>query len=113
MARLFDARKFRRSALSLAAAVALVALATPSQARGPEIIADVAERVIDAVVNISTSQTAMVLERKATMAMRRLLGENRTSSVRPSESTTARPPYVLDRFRTSTAGFVTMKTSDA
>src|SRR4029079_15234026 len=40
-------------------AVALLALptfATPTFARGPENIADVAEKVIDAVVNISTSQ---------------------------------------------------------
>ena len=34
----------------------LPALALPSLARGPEAIADVAEKVIDAVVNISTSQ---------------------------------------------------------
>jgi serine protease Do len=42
-----------------AAAVAALALATPrpAQARGPDNIADVAERVIDAVVNISTSQS--------------------------------------------------------
>src|SRR5581483_1240427 len=48
----------RRPALSAAAAAVLLlpALATPSQARGPEGIADVAEQVIDAVVNISTSQ---------------------------------------------------------
>jgi serine protease Do len=38
------------------AAAAMVALAAPAQARGPENIADVAETVIDAVVNISTSQ---------------------------------------------------------
>jgi serine protease Do len=38
------------------AAAAAVLLATPSAARGPEAIADVAEQVIDAVVNISTSQ---------------------------------------------------------
>ncbi len=48
----------RRPALSAAAAAVLLlpALATPSQARGPEGIADVADQVIDAVVNISTSQ---------------------------------------------------------
>src|SRR4029078_8109540 len=34
----------------------LPALSTPTFARGPENIADVAEKVIDAVVNISTSQ---------------------------------------------------------
>src|ERR1700733_5166591 len=40
---------------ALAAAVALVP-AQPASARGPDAIADVAEQVIDAVVNISTSQ---------------------------------------------------------
>ncbi len=40
-----------------AAAIALPALTTPTAARGPDGIADVAETVIDAVVNISTSQT--------------------------------------------------------
>src|SRR3954465_7158738 len=39
-----------------AAAIALPTIATPSFARGPENIADVAEKVIDSVVNISTSQ---------------------------------------------------------
>src|SRR5438477_9282146 len=43
------------AAICLGAAGVLVAL--PAQARGPEGIADVAEKVIDAVVNISTSQT--------------------------------------------------------
>jgi serine protease Do len=38
------------------AAIVLTALANSSVARGPENIADVAEQVIDAVVNISTSQ---------------------------------------------------------
>src|SRR5258708_23509400 len=49
----------RRPALAMvaAAAMALPLLATPAAARGPENIADVAEAVIDAVVNISTSQT--------------------------------------------------------
>jgi serine protease Do len=60
MARLLTdfARNVRRPALAAiaAAAIALPALATPSFARGPENIADVAETVIDAVVNISTSQ---------------------------------------------------------
>jgi serine protease Do len=47
-----------RHALALAALAAAVALAParPAAARGPENIADVAEQVIDAVVNISTSQ---------------------------------------------------------
>ena len=34
-----------------------VFVAAPAQSRGPDGIADVAEKVIDAVVNISTSQT--------------------------------------------------------
>jgi serine protease Do len=47
-----------RAALALAALAAAVALAPAGSAaaRGPENIADVAEQVIDAVVNISTSQ---------------------------------------------------------
>ncbi len=48
----------RRSALGLVAAAALaLPLASQGHARGPDNIADVAEAVIDAVVNISTSQT--------------------------------------------------------
>jgi len=43
------------AAISIGAATALVS--QPAFARGPEGIADVAEKVIDAVVNISTSQT--------------------------------------------------------
>jgi serine protease Do len=43
------------AAICLGAAAALVSV--PALARGPEAIADVAEKVIDAVVNISTSQT--------------------------------------------------------
>ena len=46
-----------RRLLPLAAAVGFAIVATPALARGPEGIADVAEKVIDAVVNISTSQT--------------------------------------------------------
>jgi serine protease Do len=42
------------------AGLAALMLAGPAQARGPEGIADVAEKVIDAVVNISTSQTVEV-----------------------------------------------------
>jgi serine protease Do len=49
---------YRRSALALVAAAAIAfPLATQAQGRGPDKIADVAEAVIDAVVNISTSQT--------------------------------------------------------
>lgn len=49
---------FRGSAVVgfTAAALLVPALPAPAQARGPEKIADVAETVIDAVVNISTSQ---------------------------------------------------------
>ncbi|MCC6776047.1 MAG: DegQ family serine endoprotease [Hyphomicrobiales bacterium] len=51
-------RQARRPALAVAVATALMlpALSTSSAARGPEVISDVAERVIEAVVNISTSQ---------------------------------------------------------
>ncbi len=51
-------QQVRRPALMALAAAGLVlpALTTPSAARGPDGIADVAEKVIDAVVNISTSQ---------------------------------------------------------
>ena len=53
-----------RSARPLAFVAGIVAttlLAGPASARGPENIADVAEKVIDAVVNISTSQTVTSL----------------------------------------------------
>ncbi|MEH2510200.1 serine protease Do [Nitrobacteraceae bacterium AZCC 1564] len=46
-----------RRMLPLATAIGLAVAATPAFARGPDGIADVAEKVIDAVVNISTSQT--------------------------------------------------------
>lgn len=46
-----------RRVLPLATAIGLAIVATPAFARGPEAVADVAEKVIDAVVNISTSQT--------------------------------------------------------
>src|ERR1700684_1703567 len=48
------------AAICLGAASVVIsapALSVPAMARGPEGIADVAEKVIDAVVNISTSQT--------------------------------------------------------
>src|SRR5437868_14559257 len=45
-----------RSALAGAVALALLLAVQPAAARGPEVIADVAEKVIDAVVNISTTQ---------------------------------------------------------
>ncbi len=53
---------FRRQAAAAAAVLALSTpvLVAPAYARGPDNIADVAEAVIDAVVNISTSQTVDV-----------------------------------------------------
>ena len=48
-------RRVRYGLATLALGVS-VAFGAPAQARGPEGIADVAEKVIDAVVNISTSQ---------------------------------------------------------
>jgi serine protease Do len=52
----------KRPAISVFAALAIGSLlfAAPAQARGPDGIADVAEAVIDAVVNISTKQTVSV-----------------------------------------------------
>src|SRR3979490_1507050 len=52
------ARQARRPALGVVAtaALALPAFIIPALARGPDGIADVAEQVIDSVVNISTSQ---------------------------------------------------------
>jgi serine protease Do len=49
-------RRARAFALFATVAMAGSALAMPALARGPENIADVAEKVIDAVVNISTTQ---------------------------------------------------------
>src|SRR2546425_497825 len=51
-------RQIRQPAIAAvaAAAMTLPALSTSSAARGPDTIADTSERVIDAVVNISTSQ---------------------------------------------------------
>jgi serine protease Do len=61
MARFFAevTRAVRRPVLVtiVAGALVLPSLSLPAFARGPDGIADVAERVIDAVVNISTSQT--------------------------------------------------------
>src|SRR5262249_30386939 len=56
------ARQVRRPTLAAAATAALLlpALAPASAARGPDAIADIAEKVIDAVVNISTSQKVEV-----------------------------------------------------
>jgi len=57
----FSTRSFsqfvRHGAVIAALAVAVIVLPVrPAAARGPEVIADVAEQVIDAVVNVSTSQ---------------------------------------------------------
>jgi serine protease Do len=55
---LFVRRSCRSTAFAIAAAVVAIPLHTaPAAARGPDGIADVAEKVINAVVNISTSQT--------------------------------------------------------
>ncbi len=53
------AQQARRPAISFFTAVTIIwpAAVMPAAARGPEAIADVAESVIDAVVNISTKQT--------------------------------------------------------
>jgi serine protease Do len=53
------ARNFRRPVLAAltAATVAVGSFSAPALARGPDSISEVAETVIDAVVNISTSQT--------------------------------------------------------
>ena len=65
MARVFHALSDamgRPAVAALAAALVLTAPAASAvaQVRGPDQIADVAERVIDAVVNISTSQNAQI-----------------------------------------------------
>src|SRR5207344_1014123 len=51
--------RFGRAGLTVttAAAIALLAMTAPAAARGPDGIADVAEQVIDAVVNVSTKQS--------------------------------------------------------
>src|SRR5689334_1575677 len=50
-------RRLRRLAAAVTIGAASVLAAAPAFARGPDGIADIAEKVIDAVVNISTSQT--------------------------------------------------------
>jgi serine protease Do len=59
---LFDSLPLRRPAVALACAVGLGALIVAgagfaASGKGPDSVADTAERVLDAVVNISTSQT--------------------------------------------------------
>lgn len=57
----FYVRRARRNASAWIAVAILALLVVPAHAaRGPDGIADVAEKVIDAVVNISTSQTVDV-----------------------------------------------------
>ena len=63
---------FRRPAAVAMAAAALVVLPGAVQARGPEKIADVAETVIDAVVNISTSQRVKGAENPDSVPMPQL-----------------------------------------
>ena len=50
-------RRLCHLAVAMTIGVASVVAAAPAWARGPDGIADIAEKVIDAVVNISTSQT--------------------------------------------------------
>jgi serine protease Do len=57
MAGTFASLSLRRPALALVAAAAIAFPPAAQAQRGPDRIADVAEAVIDAVVNISTSQT--------------------------------------------------------
>ncbi len=52
------------AAIFVAAAIAWPVMPVPAAARGPEAIADVAEQVIDAVVNISTKQTVEMSSNK-------------------------------------------------
>jgi serine protease Do len=67
MARLYTAIgcTIRRPALAALVTAALALPALPAQSRGPEKIADVAEQVIDAVVNISTSQAAAAANQRS------------------------------------------------
>jgi serine protease Do len=50
-------RRLRHLAVAMTIGAASVVASVPASARGPDGIADIAEKVIDAVVNISTSQT--------------------------------------------------------
>src|SRR6201985_3415575 len=50
-------RSLRPLLVAICFGLASAVVAQPALARGPEAVADVAEKVIDAVVNISTSQT--------------------------------------------------------
>ena len=50
-------RRLRLMGAAISIGAASMLSSVPASARGPEGIADTAEKVIDAVVNISTSQT--------------------------------------------------------
>src|SRR5882757_8677359 len=50
-------RSLRLMGLAITLGAASLLASAPASARGPDGIADIAEKVIDAVVNISTSQT--------------------------------------------------------
>src|SRR5260221_14481661 len=50
-------RSLRLMGLAITLSAASLLASAPASARGPDGIADIAEKVIDAVVNISTSQT--------------------------------------------------------
>jgi serine protease Do len=65
-------RLLSRSVLAATAATAIVVsgMTAPAAARGPEAVADVAEEVIDAVVNISTSQKVEARGRSGTTTPR-------------------------------------------
>ncbi len=64
MGALFQHTRAGRTGMALLAAIILLSpvFARTAQARGPEAIADVAEQVIDAVVNISTKQSVDMSE---------------------------------------------------
>ena len=61
------------------------ALSVPALARGPDGIADVAEKVIDAVVNISTSQTVEAKAPRAAIC-------SRTRPTRSAPASSSTPP---------------------
>ncbi|MCA6098456.1 Do family serine endopeptidase [Bradyrhizobium australafricanum] len=56
-------RRFRMMGAAISIGAASMLSSVPAFARGPEGIADIAEKVIDAVVNISTSQTVEAKDR--------------------------------------------------
>jgi serine protease Do len=81
---------FRRPALAMVAAAAIAfPFAAPAQGRGPDKIADVAEAVIDAVVNISTSQTVVAGGRSS----REGQGQGQTPEARPGPQLPPGSPF--------------------